>query len=145
MITVRKRPCPSCPYRRDVPSGIWAESEYAKLPGYDGDVPDQLAAGALGLFHCHQQTGHLCAGWVGCHDMASNLALRFSHQDIDINAVLDYVSPVPLFGSGAEAAEHGRRDLAKPGPDALRKAAQLRRLQAARDPFTDTTDTEAGK
>ena len=70
MIAVRKTPCPSCPYRRDVPSGIWDASEYDKLPGYDGDVPDQLTAGAFGLFHCHSQQENLCAGWVGCHDMA---------------------------------------------------------------------------
>lgn len=25
------RLCESCPYRRDVPSGIWDRSEYAKL------------------------------------------------------------------------------------------------------------------
>jgi hypothetical protein len=53
VITVRKRPCPTCPYRRDVPSGIWQASEYSKLPRYDNDVPDQLAAGATGLFYCH--------------------------------------------------------------------------------------------
>ena len=57
LLTVRKRPCPSCPYRRDVPSGIWHESEYAKLPQFDGPTQDQLAAGAFALFHCHSQPG----------------------------------------------------------------------------------------
>ena len=128
-ITVRKTPCPSCPYRRDVPSGIWAAEEYDKLPTYDGDVPEQVMARATGLFHCHSQPADLCAGWVGCHDMANNLAVRLWHPD---PAVFDYVSPVPLFASGAEAADHGKRDLPKPGPEATRKARQLRRLQAAR-------------
>lgn len=131
MITVRKRPCPSCPYRRDVPSGIWAAEEYAKLPGYDGDVPDQLIAGATGLFHCHSQQEHLCAGWVGCHDMANSLAMRLQWRDVD-PAVFEYSSPVPLFASGAEAAEHGMRDLPRPGPEARRKTRHLLAMQARR-------------
>nr|WP_280343300.1 DUF6283 family protein [Nocardia neocaledoniensis] len=28
------RPCVSCPYRRDVPSGVWDFGEYEKLRGY---------------------------------------------------------------------------------------------------------------
>ena len=131
-ITVRKTPCPSCPYRRDVSSGIWEESEYAKLPGYDGDIPDQLAAGATGLFHCHQRTGELCAGWVGCHDMGRNLATRLHFDKLD-PSVLDYESPVPLFSSGAEAAEHGRRDIKGPGVSAEAMIGKLRRLRAAKD------------
>jgi Family of unknown function (DUF6283) len=131
LITVRKRPCSTCPYRRDVPSGIWAASEYDKLPDYDGTVPEQAMAGATALFHCHSQPARLCAGWAGCHDMGSTLAVRVHHRDID-PAVYEYVSPVPLFGSGAEAAEHGKRDLPAPGPAAVRKARQLLRLQGAR-------------
>jgi hypothetical protein len=130
--SVRKRPCSTCPYRRDVPSGIWAADEYDKLPGYDGDVPEQAAAGAFGLFFCHQRTGDLCAGWVGCHDMASNLAIRFSHRDVDMDAVLGYVSPIPLFASGTEAAEHGKREITEPGPDADRKIQQLLRRTGGR-------------
>lgn len=132
MITVRKRPCPSCPYRRDVPSGIWSAEEYDKLPAYDGDVPEQVMARATGLFHCHSQPGNLCAGWAGCHDMDNNLAIRFNIRDVD-PAVFDYITPVPLFASGAEAAEHGKRDLPKPGNEARRKIGQLLRVQAARE------------
>ena len=131
MTTVRQRPCPSCPYRRDVPSGIWAAEEYDKLPAYDNDVPDQLMAGATGLFLCHSQPASLCAGWVGCHDMSNNLAVRLNARDVD-PAVFEYVSPVPLFASGAEAAEYGKRDLPAPSPEARRKARQLLRLQGAR-------------
>lgn len=131
-LTVRSRPCPSCPYRRDVPSGIWAPEEYAKLPGYDGDIPDQLAADATRLFHCHQRTGELCAGWAGCHDMYSNLAVRLHAADID-PAIFGYRSPVPLFGSGREAAEHGMRDLEAPGPEAERKIKSLLRQRARRN------------
>jgi hypothetical protein len=128
----RARPCSSCPYRRDCPSGIWAASEYTKLRSYDGDVPDQLAAGALGPFMCHQRAGDLCAGWVACHDMANNLAVRLGHRDMDLDAVYGYVSPVPVFGSGAEAADHGMRDLAEPGARANRKIRALIRLVGVR-------------
>jgi hypothetical protein len=126
MITVRKCPCSTCPYRRDVPSGIWEASEYDKLPAYDGDTADQILARATALFHCHTQPGNLCAGWVGCHDMTASFAVRFNAADVD-PAVFDYVSPVPLFASGAEAAEHGKHDLPAPGARAQRKIDQLLR------------------
>lgn len=70
-----KVPCGTCPYRRDVPSGVWAAEEYDKLPGYDGDVPDQLRAGAMGLFMCHQRDGCLCGGWLMAHGPDNLLAL----------------------------------------------------------------------
>ncbi len=127
----RKTPCPSCPYRRDVPSGIWAAEEYDKLPYYDLDTGEQATAGAFGLFFCHQRTGDLCSGWVGCHDMENNLAVRLHAAEVD-PSVYDYVSPVPLFASGAEAAEHGKRDLPAPGEQAQRKIGSLVRLKQQR-------------
>lgn len=126
----RKRPCSTCPYRCDVPSGIWSAEEYDKLPAYDHDAPEQAAAGAFGLFFCHQRTGQLCAGWAGCHDMQNNLALRMAAGDVDVEAVLDYVSPVPLFASGAEAAEHGKREIHSPGEAARRKVRGLLRARS---------------
>jgi len=125
----RTRPCTTCPYRRDVPSGIWDASEYAKLPGYDGDIPEQAAAGAFSVFLCHQKDGHLCAGWAGCHDMENNLAVRMNADRIDLPAVLEYDCPVPLFSSGAEAAEHGQREIPELGVDARRKIDTLTRLR----------------
>lgn len=121
-----KSPCGSCPYRQDVPSGVWAESEYERLPEYDRPTHEQPVA----VFGCHQNDGRLCAGWVGCHDMDQNLGLRIaaatrrmSAEDVD--ATLAYVSPVPLFGSGAEAAKHGIRDIDTPGDRAKRTVARL--------------------
>jgi hypothetical protein len=125
LITPRRRPCTSCPYRRDVPSGLWTAEEYDKLPRFDGSIVEQVVAGAGAVFFCHQQDGHLCAGWVGCHDMRENLAIRVHPAPIDYDAVLTYESPVVLFGSGAEAAEHGKRDIHHPGPAARRKIGQL--------------------
>lgn len=124
------RPCGSCPYRRDVPSGIWHPDEYAKLPRFDADTPHQPS----GVFLCHQQDGRVCAGWAGCHDMDRSLGVRIAAADgrltgDELDAVLDYVSPVPLFESGTVAAAHGLAELEAPGVAAQRvmnKVAQRR-------------------
>jgi len=101
-------PCGSCPYRQDVPSGVWVPEEYAKLPAYDRSTPEQPPR----AFFCHQGTGRLCAGWVGCHDMNHSLALRMACSfgtltPEDCKAAIDYECPVPLWPSGEAAAEHG--------------------------------------
>jgi Family of unknown function (DUF6283) len=124
------RPCVSCPYRRDVAPGVWAEEEYEKLPPYDGETWEQPVA----LFYCHQQDGKLCAGWVGCHEMADSLSLRMSAAGggippEEVDAILDYTTDVPLFESGAEAAEHGRSGIEAPPPEALRMIQRLERKQ----------------
>jgi hypothetical protein len=129
-----RKPCATCPYRRDVPSGVWAPDEYTKLPPYDEETPYQ----PMGLFHCHQQDGRLCAGWVGCHDMEQNLAVRIgvstgSLSEEVLDAVLDYSTEVPLFASGQEAAEHGLAGVEAPPPEAHQAMAKvLRRRQAQR-------------
>ena len=118
------RPCETCPYRRDVPSGIWDEAEYRKLPAYDNDTPGQPA----GLFMCHQGNGHVCSGWAGCHDMHHALAIRFASRDTApevIEEILNYRSPVPLFASGTAAAEHGLADVVAPQPEAQQAIAKL--------------------
>lgn len=122
------RPCASCPYRRDVPSGLWDESEYAKLPRYDAETGHQ----PTGLFLCHQRDRRMCAGHVATHDMAESMALRIhmlterpSEEFLD--AVLDYTTEVPCFESGAAAAAHGRAEIASPGPEAQRLMGGLRK------------------
>ena len=125
------RPCGSCPYRRDVPSGVWHASEYRKLPAYDNDTMGQPPH----LFLCHQQDGRVCAGWAGCHDGAHLLALRVAAMsgtltDDDLEATINYVSPVPLFGSGAEAAAHGLTDVDQPDERACRTIDTLTRKRA---------------
>jgi hypothetical protein len=126
-----RQPCSTCPYRRDVPSGVWDVSEYDKLPGYDGEIASQAMAGAMQLFDCHQRNNKLCAGWVGCHDMHNNLAVRLHYGDVD-PAIFDYVSPVPLFASGYAAAEHGKRDIEEPGPEARRAVRKVLKVLARR-------------
>jgi hypothetical protein len=120
-----KAPCGSCPYRRDVPSGVWDASEYAKLPDYDAPTALQPP----GLFLCHQADGRVCAGWAGCHDGNELLALRLAAlqgmSPQEIAATRGYTSPVPLFGSGREAAEHGMAGIDDPGPKARRAIERL--------------------
>lgn len=127
----RPTPCAFCPYRRDVPSGVWAPSEYVKLIGYDAPTGDQPP----GVFMCHEQTGSVCAGWASVHGDTDNLALRLAvslGSGIDRDAVLDYSSPVPLFEDGCAAAEHGLADVIDPGEDARKAVAKLLRAREAR-------------
>lgn len=131
-MTVRPNgPCVSCPYRRDVPSGIWSREEYEKLRGYDGEISDQAKAGAHGVFSCHQADGHVCAGWAGCHDLHETFAGRLHYRHLD-PSVFDYESPVPLFDSGNEAADHGERDIGEPGEEARDQIEKITRVRKAR-------------
>jgi len=124
-----KAPCKSCPYRTDVPSGVWAAHEYTKLPHYDGTIMKQLKSGkATAAFMCHQNDGKLCAGWVGCHGATNLLALRLS--DNVHTSVWRYQSPVPLFKSGKEESAHGKRDIRRPGERARNMVVRLMKKQA---------------
>lgn len=118
-----KRPCGSCPYRRDVPSGVWDASEYAKLIEYDRPTGEQ----PTGVFLCHQCDGCLCGGWLQAHDAYDLLSLRFAFMQrlADPADVLDYTSDVPCFDSGAQAATHGLADIDNPGPAALELMRKL--------------------
>ncbi|MEU1525350.1 DUF6283 family protein [Nocardia rhamnosiphila] len=129
------RPCSSCPYRRDVPSGVWHGQEYDKLREYDREMPKQPVA----LFQCHQTDAdsdlrRLCAGWAGCHgDNLLALRLALIQQRISLavfEATIGYRSPTPLFASGAEAAEHGQRDIESPGPGAVHAMSKISRRRA---------------
>jgi len=102
---------------------VWAASEYAKLGAYDRDTAAQPAE----MFLCHQNPpesaqSRLCAGWVGCHgDQLLALRLAGARRDLPpevVRAAMNYISPVPLFESGAAAARHGVRDLVAPGQPA---------------------------
>jgi hypothetical protein len=123
-----KNPCGSCPYRRDVPSGVWSEEEYEKLPTFDGPTFEQPPS----VFLCHQQDGRLCAGWTAVHDMDESMGLRIacSTERItpeDMDAIRDYTTTTPLFASGAEAAAHGMEEVFTPGEDAAKVIRKLKR------------------
>ena len=130
-LTCAKTPCVTCPYSRDVPSGVWAASEYAKLLAYDGSMADQAVNGGGPVFDCHQDNGKLCAGWVGCHGAINLLALRLTRITVDPD-LWKYKSPVKLFASGAAAAEHGMRAIKRPGQRARYYVTALLRKRARR-------------
>jgi hypothetical protein len=111
----RPNPCASCPYRQNVPSGVWHESEYIKLPEYDGETYEQSPK----VFGCHQGTGEVCSGWLGYRDPYDLLAVRLgvSSGALDPSCV-DYTTDVPLFASGREAAEHGMKEILAPSDKA---------------------------
>ncbi len=126
------RPCGSCPYRTDVPSGIWHPDEYVKLPEYD--LPTALQP--IGVFLCHQQDGRVCAGWAGCHDMDESIALRMAVAMGELSveaarATARYTTDVPLWPTGAEAARHGLRDVEEPDAKAQRAIERLERRRGA--------------
>jgi len=107
----RPRPCASCPYRRDVPSGVWHAEEYAKLPGYDGETFEQHPS----VFFCHQQDGCVCSGWLGYRDPYDLLGVRLGLMKGLLDpSCAEYTTDVPLFASGQEAAEHGMAGIEEP-------------------------------
>lgn len=123
-----KRPCGSCPYRLDCPSGLWAEAEYDKLPPYDLPTAQQPYA----AFFCHQQDDTLCSGWVGCHDMENNIGLRLAMAGETISMetyleALHYECPVPLFESGQAAHDHGVVEIDQPSDKTVKIAQKLTR------------------
>jgi hypothetical protein len=122
-------PCKSCPYRKDVPSGVWAKQEYDKLPAYDEPMPFQPQA----LFMCHQQNGCLCSGWLASHGPGNLLAVRIGIRgtgSID-PSVERYTTKVPVFASGTEARAHGIRDIQQPDQKAQKAVARLLRQPVA--------------
>lgn len=123
-MNVPREPCPSCPYRRDCPSGLWHPDEYAKLPRFDEDADDPHFA----EFLCHHTTPaapSLCRGWLSVHaeSVAVRLAVVRGHvRAKDVRARVR----AALFSTGAEAAAHGLRSVARPGRAAR---AMIRRLE----------------
>lgn len=126
----RHRPCASCPYRCEVPSGLWAEEEYEKLPAYDRDTMSQPPH----AFMCHQQDGSVCAGWLGYDEPYRLLAVRLGIMFGDLDeSCADYTTDVPLFASGTEAAEHGMSGIDEPDERAQVAIDKLIRSRAARE------------
>lgn len=125
-------PCVSCPYRRDAPQGLWADSEYVKLPRYDAVTADQPP----GVFQCHQtERGdpgvRVCAGWAAVHGaqphdralLALRLAEALGTMDPDELAATEaYRTRVPVWESGAQAALHGMGAMS---PQARRMARKV--------------------
>jgi hypothetical protein len=114
-LKINRAPCTSCPYRKDVPSGIWVKEEYDKILPYDGEMWVQ----PRGVFLCHQNDGSLCRGWLDCHgDNLLAVRLLCSRGDATSAAMikaLDEGPAVAVFNSAADASKHGRKAIRKPG------------------------------
>lgn len=119
MADILPRPCAACPYRKDVASGVWSADEYDKLPPYDAPTCEQPFA----PFACHATPEKYCHGWAVCH---SNRGHAYELISLRLAGVNEIPPPgVPLFASGAEAAEHGKKDIAKPKRKAKATVAKL--------------------
>jgi hypothetical protein len=126
-----KVPCGSCPYRKDVPSGVWERHEYDKLLAYDGSMIEQIGAGGVGLFMCHQRDGNLCGGWLACHGPRNLAAMRLAASVGRVGEeAFDYRTDVKVFKSGAAARRHGIKDVEKPGRRANKMIDGLVRKRA---------------
>jgi hypothetical protein len=119
MPEIRSNPCNACPYRCDVPSGLWAEHEYEKLREYDEPTMDQPFA----HFACHATPEKLCNGWAVVHN---NRGHQFELIALRILGVYETpTSDIALFASGNEAADWGERDIENPSPEAMDAVAKL--------------------
>ncbi len=125
MTKIRPLPCEACPYRRDVPSGVWARHEYEKLRAYDRPTGEQPFA----TFACHASPQAVCNGWAIVHNSRGHefelAALRIFHPG---EVVPEPV--IPLFSSGNEAADWGERELDAPPDESRTMVARLMRKHA---------------
>ena len=123
----QKKPCPTCPYVKATPSGIWHQEEYEKLPGYDG--PTELQNHKT--FLCHysdlpSEKETLCQGWLDCHGADNLLALRFAYIMKKIGPEFrNKASGVEVYASGYEAMVAGLEDIEDPSSEAALKIKRL--------------------
>lgn len=128
-------PCTTCPYRRDVPSGIWAREEYEKLPLYDRR-PDG-GIGPLMTFHCHQepQIGKptVCRGWLSVHLDCHAVRIAYFTGLLTKEQLASIPREIEpgLYRSGREACRAGLKGIRRPGKKAR---AAIEKLAARRSP-----------
>ena len=124
-LTVAKNPCATCPYRKDVPSGVWSHEEYEKLRKYDAEP---MPSGEnLGVFLCHNtpRAGDqvACKGWVMVH--GDSIAVRIAQIRGQLGDSAFAETDVPLHESGTAAANFGQRRIKRPGRKAREAMAKL--------------------
>lgn len=112
--TCAESPCPSCPYRKDTPKGVWAQDHYEMLPQYDGDIGEQVTKGAFAPFGCHYDNGNLCRGWIDCHGAENLLSLRLAEVSDEM-----FTPPkADVYASGAEVLKANLPHMENPSPEA---------------------------
>lgn len=124
MLTSNKNPCSTCPYRKDVPSGVWHYEEYEKLRGYDDNT-------ALSVFMCHQSSvanvEMACKGWVMVHQNSVAVRLACMTRQIDHRTCFE-PTEVELYESGNAAADAGQRHIKRPRKKALKVIEKLKKI-----------------
>jgi hypothetical protein len=124
--TCAPNPCATCPYRKDVPSGVWAKEEYDKLPNWDNIM-------GRGVFLCHNGSADtkgkvLCRGWMEVHEQ--NIFVRLAMAQTKFNDANIKPTKVPLYKSGAAARKAGLRDLNRPNLKAMAAVAKIEQRRA---------------
>jgi Family of unknown function (DUF6283) len=123
---VLAKPCTSCPYRKDHPSGVWASEEYEKLRDYDRNR-------AFGTFLCHQTNANgietVCRGWLSVARESIAVRLGISHGQFTPEQVYAECS-VPLHASGNAAANAGQKKIKRPPANASAMIGRLERKGA---------------
>lgn len=120
-MNVLRKPCISCPYRKDHPSGVWDKREYEKLRAYDNNE-------AFGVFLCHQTNTHglttVCRGWLSVH--CESVAVRLAVATGKIEPDEPYRDcGVPLHESGNAAADAGEQKINRPTAEARSMGTRL--------------------
>lgn len=157
---VPKRACSSCPYRRDVPSGVWAREHYELLRDMDsrrtikvpmlGPNDETVMVDAPnpnpGTFHCHQSnaTGRptVCRGWLSVERNSIGVRLLASFGGIEYEDIPDEDESATYYSSGTEAAEAGLRDIENPSSEARLLCRKLVGRGAGRWGEDDDEDEE---
>jgi len=126
-LDVKPEPCLTCPYRKDVPSGVWHREEYEKLRAYDDNLNPPLA-----LFLCHQTNVAnreiLCKGWVMVH--RDSIASRMGQLKGEIDATAFTPCQVELHESGNAAADFGEMDVKRPKKKARKVVEKLHKTRS---------------
>lgn len=125
--TVPKEPCGSCPYRKDVPAGVWHPEEYTKLSGFTPKDPRSVPAMGTFLCHNHEEKDRvLCRGWTFVERESPAVKLLVYLGRVEPDDVCQ-TPRTPLFETGQEAALHGLSGVKKPTKAARRLQDKITR------------------
>ena len=136
-LNVERSPCTSCPYRKDVPSGVWHFDEYEKLREYDNVEihADGSVQGALMPFLCHHTFDMpmetVCRGWLTVHQESVAVRLAVLKGAVTVEEVYAEV-PEKLYATGNEAADFGQKKIEQPSRKARTVISRLLRNKKRR-------------
>ena len=129
---VPRRPCPTCPYRVDCPSGVWDRTEYEKLPRYDRNE-------TFATFLCHQTTATgeqtVCRGWLTVH--AESVAARMGVLNGEFTDDERYADREQSCGRPGRRRATLVRDIDAPSEAAVAKVESLTRRGIGVDDRSD--------